>query len=135
MDPPGWVPELLAAVLRAKPDTIVVTQSGMSFDMLPWADKVKSHLHAWYGGNETGNGIADVLCGSVNPSAKLHVSFPWPLEDTPTFLNFGSERGRVVYGEGMYVECWYYEKTLRDVLYCFGYAYAFTNVHCVQRDC
>ncbi len=133
MNLPGRVPELLAAVLKANPDTIVVTQCGMPFNMLPWADKVKTHLHAWYGGNETGNGIADVLFGKVNPSAKLPVSFPRHLEDTPAFLNFGSERGSVVYGEGIYVGYRYYEKTLRDVLYCFGYAHLCMAMHCLRE--
>jgi beta-glucosidase len=121
MDLPGHLPRLITAVLAANRDTIVITQSGSPFNMLPWAEQVKTHLHAWYGGNETGRGIADVLFGAINPSAKLPVSFPRRVEDTPAFLNFGSERGRVVYGEGVYVGYRYYEKVRRDVLYCFGY--------------
>lgn len=117
---PRAVPRLFEAVLANAPDAIVVTQSGTPFDMLPWADTVKTHVHAWFGGNETGNGIADVLFGAVNPSGKLPLSFPRRIEDTPTFLNFGSERGRVTYGEGIYVGYKYYEKVLRDVLYPFG---------------
>jgi beta-glucosidase len=117
---PRAVPRLFEAVLAAAPRAVVVTQSGTPFDMLPWAEKVQSHVHAWFGGNETGNGIADVLFGKVNPSGRLPLSFPRRIEDTPTFLNFGSERGRVTYGEGIYVGYKYYEKVLRDVLYPFG---------------
>lgn len=120
MDLPRAVPRLFEAVLAAAPDTIVVTQSGTPFSMLPWADTARAHVHAWFGGNETGNGIADVLFGAVNPSGRLPLSFPRRIEDTPAFLNFGSERGRVTYGEGIYVGYKYYEKVLRDVLYPFG---------------
>lgn len=121
MELPGHVAELFKAVLDVAADkTVVVTQSGTPFNMLPWADKAHAHLHAWFGGNETGNGIADVIFGRVNPSGKLPLSFPRRLEDTPTFLNFGSERGRVEYGEGIYVGYRYYERVLRDVLFPFG---------------
>lgn len=119
MELPRAVPKLFNALLEAVPDTIVVTQSGTPFSM-PWADRAKTHVHAWFGGNETGNGIADVLFGTVNPSGKLPLSFPLRIEHTPTYLNFGSERGTVVYGEGVYVGYRFYEKVLRDVLYPFG---------------
>ncbi|KAJ4245203.1 hypothetical protein NW762_014073 [Fusarium torreyae] len=120
MDIPSSVTGLITSVLQAAPSTILVTQSGTPFNMLPWADDAKSHLHAWFGGNEVGNGIADVLFGTVNPSGKLPLSFPRRIEDTPTYLNFGSDGGQAVYGEGIYVGYRYYEKVLRDVLYPFG---------------
>lgn len=119
MNLPGSLPRLVSAVLAAVPDTIVVTQSGTPFNML-WAEKAKTHLHAWLSGNETGNGIADVMFGTTSPSGKLPLSFPRRIEDTPTYLNFGSERGRVLYGEDIYVGYRYYEKVDRDVLYPFG---------------
>ena len=120
MDLPGSLGRLFSAVVEADPDVVVVTQSGSPFNMLPWAEKVKTHIHAWFGGNENGNGIADVLFGDVNPGGKLPLSFPRQLEDTPSFLNFGSERGRVEYGESIYVGYRYYERVLRQVLYPFG---------------
>lgn len=67
-----------------------------------------------------GNGLADVLFGDVNPSGKLPVTFPRSIEDTPAFLNFESERGRTVYGEGVYVGYRYYEKLRRGVAFPFG---------------
>ncbi|KAM0322149.1 hypothetical protein ACHAQA_009637 [Verticillium albo-atrum] len=127
MELPRAVPRLFAAVLAAAPDTIVVTQSGTPFNMLPWAENVKTHLHAWFGGNETGNGIADVLFGAVNPSGRLPLSFPRRIEDTPTYLNFGSERGQVTYGEGIYVGYKFYEKVDREVLYPFGHGLSYTT--------
>ncbi|KAI3579888.1 glycosyl hydrolase family 3 N terminal domain-containing protein [Fusarium oxysporum f. sp. albedinis] len=127
MDLPGSLPRLASAVLAAVPDAIVVTQSGTPFNML-WAESAKTHVHAWLAGNETGNGIADVLFGATCPSGKLPLSFPRRLQDTPTFLNFGSERGRVIYGEDIYVGYRYYEKVDRDVLYPFGHGLSYTTI-------
>ncbi|RBR11764.1 hypothetical protein FVER53590_30396 [Fusarium verticillioides] len=126
MDLPGSLPRLASAVLAAVPDAIVVTQSGTPFNML-WSEQAKTHVHAWLAGNETGNGIADVLFGETCPSGKLPLSFPRRIQDTPTFLNFGSERGRVIYGEDIYVGYRYYEKVDREVLYPFGHGLSYTT--------
>lgn len=72
---PGNQNALVKAVLAANPNTIVITQTGMPVQM-PWLDQAHTLLQAFYGGNEVGNGIADVLFGKVNPSGRLPVSFP-----------------------------------------------------------
>jgi beta-glucosidase len=125
MDLPGAGPKLISAVIAANPNTVVITQSGSPINMLPWSDKATTQVHTWYGGNETGNGIADVLFGDVNPSAKLPTSFPRRVEDNPTYLCFGSERGNVIYGESIYVGYRFYEKVGKEVLFPFG---------CVAKD-
>lgn len=66
MDLPPGTDELVNAVLAVQPNAVIVVQSGTPVTM-PWADKAKALLQAWYGGNEAGNGIADVLFGDVNP--------------------------------------------------------------------
>lgn len=58
--------ELIDAVLRANPNAVIVIQSGTPVSM-PWVEGAKGIVQAWYGGNEAGNGIADVLFGDVNP--------------------------------------------------------------------
>lgn len=127
MDLPGRLPDLITAVLSANPHTLLVTQSGTPINMQPWAPLASTHLHAWYGGNEVGNGLADVIFGDVNPSAKLPLTFPKRLEDTPAFLNFESERGRVVYGESIYVGYRYYEKLALGVQFPFGHGLSYTT--------
>ncbi|KAL6407561.1 beta glucosidase K [Ilyonectria robusta] len=52
MDLPSSVSSLITAILAAALNTIIISQSGTPFNMLPWADHVKTHLHAWFGGNE-----------------------------------------------------------------------------------
>jgi beta-glucosidase len=57
---------LISKVLAANPNTAVVIQSGTPVAM-PWIEDAGAVVHAWYGGNETGNAIADVVFGDVNP--------------------------------------------------------------------
>lgn len=66
MDLPEGTDDLVKAVLEVQPNAVVVVQSGTPVTM-PWAHQTKALLQAWYGGNEAGNGIADVLFGDVNP--------------------------------------------------------------------
>ena len=58
--------ELINRVLDVRPDAVIVTQSGTPVGM-PWAEKASAMVHMWYGGNEGGTGLADVLFGDVNP--------------------------------------------------------------------
>ncbi|RAH66027.1 beta-glucosidase H [Aspergillus aculeatinus CBS 121060] len=126
MDLPPGSDEMITRVLAANPNAVVVIQSGTPVTM-PWVHQAKGLLHAWFGGNECGNGIADVLYGDVNPAAKLPVTFPVRLQDNPSFLNFRSERGRVLYGEDVYVGYKYYEKVDLAPLFPFGHGLSYTT--------
>lgn len=126
MDLPGHMDELIAAVAKANRNTVVVMQSGTPVRM-PWIDDVAAVVQAWYGGNETGNVIADVLFGDVNPSGKLSLSFPKRVQDNPAFLNVRAEGGRTVYGEDVYIGYRYYEFAEREVLFPFGHGLSYTT--------
>lgn len=60
-------------------------------------------------------------------SAKLPLTFPRRLQDNPSYLNFGSEAGRVLYGEDIYVGYRYYEKTAIEPLFPFGHGLSYTT--------
>jgi beta-glucosidase len=126
MDLPGRTDELIFAVAEANPNTIVVVQSGTPVSM-PWVHKISGLVQAWYGGNETGNAIADIIYGDINPSGKLPLSFPIHVEDNPTFLNYRSERGRVLYGEDIYIGYRFYEASKRATLFPFGHGLSYTT--------
>ncbi|GEQ67195.1 hypothetical protein JCM33374_g859 [Metschnikowia sp. JCM 33374] len=126
MDVPGWTDQMIAEVAKANPNVVVVNQSGSPVTM-PWIDDVKGVVQAWYGGNELGNAIADVLFGDVNPSGKLSMTFPKRLEDNPSYLNFGSTHGRVLYGEDVFVGYKYYEKIDIKPLFAFGHGLSYTT--------
>ncbi|KAI7786827.1 beta-glucosidase [Diaporthe eres] len=127
MDLPPGLDDLITAVVDANPDhTVIVNQSGTPVTM-PWADKAGAIVQAWYGGNETGNAIADVLFGDVTPSGKLSLSWPIKLQHNPAFLNFRTEGGRTIYGEDVYVGYRYYEFVDRQVLFPFGHGLSYTT--------
>ncbi|KAJ5286052.1 Glycoside hydrolase superfamily [Penicillium chrysogenum] len=127
MDLPPGVDELISKVLKAAADkTVIVNQSGTPVTM-PWADQARCIVQGWYGGNETGHGIADVLFGEVNPCAKLPLSWPVHVKHNPAYLNYASVGGRVLYGEDIYGGYRFYEKTGREVLFPFGHGLSYTT--------
>ncbi|SPN99507.1 related to beta-glucosidase [Cephalotrichum gorgonifer] len=126
MDLPGYLDEMIAAVADANPNTVVVMQSGTPVTM-PWIEKVPALVQAWYGGNETGNSIADIVFGDANPSGKLSLSFPVRLQDNPAYFNIRAEGGRTLYGEDVYVGYRYYEYIDRPVLFPFGHGLSYTS--------
>lgn len=118
--------ELIEAVAKANPNTVVVTNSGTPYEM-PWISSVNALVHAWYGGNEMGNAIADVVFGDVNPSGKLPLTFPVRNQDNPAFLNYRTEAGRTLYGEDVYIGYRWYEKIELPVLFPFGHGLSYTS--------
>lgn len=119
MSLPPNIDDLITRVLELAPNTVIVNQSGTPISM-PWHSLSSSIIQAWYGGNETGNGIAAVLFGDFNPCAKLPLSWPADIRDSPAYLNFGSTKGRVLYGEDIYLGYRYYDKVERPPLFSFG---------------
>ncbi|KAM0308679.1 hypothetical protein ACHAO8_009770 [Botrytis cinerea] len=118
--------KLISTLTPLNPNTVVVIQSGTPVD-LPFLSTTPALLQAWYGGNETGNAIADVIFGKTNPSAKLPLSFPKRIEDNPAFLSFRSERGRVIYGEDIYMGYRWYDALNLPVLFPFGHGLSYTT--------
>jgi beta-glucosidase len=94
---------------------------------MPWVQKSKTLLHAWYGGQETGNGLADVLFGDVNPSGRLSVTFPESVKHTPAYLTFGKSDREILYGEGIFIGHRFYEAVDRDPLFYFGHGLSYTK--------
>ncbi|KAF2008490.1 glycoside hydrolase family 3 protein [Aaosphaeria arxii CBS 175.79] len=123
---PKRTDELIEAVLSANPNAIIVTQSGLPIEM-PWVNKAATLLHAWFGGQETGHGLVDILFGSVNPSARLSITFPRVLRETPAFLTFGKADRTIVYGEGVFIGHRYQEKLEHAPLFWFGHGLSFSR--------
>ncbi|KAM0084236.1 hypothetical protein ACKRZS_003592 [Fusarium odoratissimum] len=126
MSLPPHVDDLVSAVLKAQPNAIVVTQAGNPIE-IPWRHKAKTILHSWYGGNEAGNAVADVVFGKVNPSGKLSITFPSRLQDGPTFLSFGSDNGRVYYSEDVFVGHRWFDARGIEPAFEFGHGLSYTT--------
>lgn len=107
---------------------VLVINSGNVID-LAWTENYafSAILFAWQGGMESGNAIADVLMGDVNPSAKLPDTIARHYEDYPSAKQFGHEE-YVEYVEDIYVGYRYFETFHPEkVIYPFGYGLSYTQ--------
>lgn len=87
LDLPGRQMDLVKEVARVGKPTIVVLVNGRP-PTIGWiVDNVPSILEAWMGGTESGNAIADILFGDVNPGGKLPVTFPRLTGQVPIYYN------------------------------------------------
>lgn len=127
---PGRQDELIAAVAATNANTIVVLQTGGPVAM-PWLDKVRAVLEAWYPGQEAGNAITDVLTGAAEPGGRLAQTFPRRIEDTPVEtgepLTYPGRDGHIVYREGVFVGYRHYEKAGIEPLFPFGHGLSYTT--------
>jgi beta-glucosidase len=126
MDLPGRQDELIRAVAEANPRTVVVIVTGAPVTMT-WTDHVPAVLQAFFGGQEAGHAIADVLFGGTNPCGKLPTTFPVRYEDNPAFVNYPGEGGAVRYGEGIFVGYRYYDHKDVAPRFCFGHGLSYTT--------
>jgi beta-glucosidase len=86
---------LIRAVAAANERTVVVVQAGSAVITSEWVDAVPAVVQAWYGGAEAGPGLADVLLGHVNPSARLPFTVP---VDEADLVPFDRDATTFVYG-------------------------------------
>lgn len=117
---------LIEEVAKVQPNTIIVLHNGAPVEM-PWIAEVKAVVEAYLGGQAVGSAVANVLYGKVNPSGRLPETFPLRLQDTPCYLNYGGERDKVIYSEGVFVGYRYYESREMPVLFPFGYGLSYTT--------
>ena len=125
--------DIIRKIAAVRPDLIYINVSGSPVAM-PWVDEVPAIVQAWYLGSETGNALADVLSGKVNPSGKLPFTFPVALSDCPVtteeqYPGILGEDGiyQAYYTEGIYVGYRWYEAKNIKPLFAFGYGLSYTT--------
>lgn len=125
---------VIEALVAANPRTVVVNVSGNAVAM-PWADKVPAILQAWFLGSESGNSLADIIFGRVNPSGKLPMTFPVRLDDVaahavgeyPGTKRADSDIVDIRYNEGVMVGYrWFDTRKIRP-LFAFGHGLSYTT--------
>lgn len=68
---PGDQEELVKKVFAANPNTVVVLMNAGPLT-IPWIkNNARAIIGAWWGGEEGGDAIADVIFGNINPGGKL----------------------------------------------------------------
>ena len=119
---------MIRRVCEVSERTVVVLNVGNIIDM-SWVEKYRPQavLYVWQGGQEGGNGVADVLTGKVCACGKLTDTIAADIKDYPSTENFG-DPFKNYYKEDIYVGYRYFETFARDkVLYPFGYGLSYTT--------
>lgn len=117
---------LIDEILKVQPNTVVVLHNGSAVEM-PWVNEVKGIVEAYLGGEAVGGAVVDILFGDVNPSAKLAETFPYQLEDNPSYLSGFGSGDTVNYAEGIFVGYRYYDKKNMPVMFPFGFGLSYTT--------
>ena len=125
---------VITELVKVNQTLVLVNVSGNAVAM-PWIKEVPAVLQAWFLGSETGNAIAAVLMGDVNPSGKLPFTFPARLEDVPAHQLGeypGSEKvGDIVnekYNESIFVGYrWADKQKKAKPLFPFGHGLSYTT--------
>ena len=122
--------KLLDEVTAVFSRVAVVIDAGNIIDMswtARYGDRLGAVLYAFQGGMESGNAVADVLYGAVNPSGRLTDTIAKAYKDYPTARNFGGALWNC-YQEDIYVGYRYFETFAKDrVLYPFGFGLSYTE--------
>lgn len=118
--------DLVRRVLAANPRTAVVVNAASPVD-LPWVDEVPATLQCWFGGQELGPALADVLTGVAEPGGRLPTTYPERVEHSPSHDNFPGENGHVRYGEGVLMGYRGYDHRGIAPRFPFGHGLSYTT--------
>ncbi|PLB49315.1 beta-glucosidase [Aspergillus steynii IBT 23096] len=122
-------------VARKCNQTVVITHSA-GINTMPWANNpnVSAILVAHYPGQETGNSIADVIFGDVNPSGRLPYTIAKKEEDYNTGIfnltgpsRTDSSAWKVDFDEGLFIDYRHFDRKNVTPLYEFGYGLSYTT--------
>lgn len=79
---------LLKALHEKGKKVVFVNCSGSAMALAPETEYCDAILQAWYGGEEGGTALAQVLFGEVNPSGKLPVTFYRNTDQLPDYEDY-----------------------------------------------
>jgi beta-glucosidase len=122
---PGHQDDLVRAVAAANPATVVVVNAGAPVEM-PWRDEVAAVLLTWFGGQEYGNALADVLTGAREPGGRLPTTWPATTADVPV-LDVTPVDGVVTYDEGVHIGYRAWLRAGTEPAYPFGHGLGYTT--------
>jgi len=120
---PGRQDELVRRVIAANPRTVVVVNSGAPV-LLPWAQDAAAVLLSWFGGQEAGNALADVLLGDAEPGGRLPMTWPVSEEGLPSTR---PADGVLDYREGLFIGYRAFDRDGREPLFPFGHGTGYTS--------
>jgi beta-glucosidase len=107
--------DLIKEVVKANPNTIVVLMSSFPFAINWTQEHVPAILHMAQNSQETGNALADVIFGDVNPAGRLVQTWPKSIDQLPDMMDYNIRNGRTY----MYFK--------QEPLYPFGFGLSYTS--------
>ena len=84
---PGVQLDLLKAVVETGVPVVVVLSSGRPYNLGGLEDRVAAQVMTYFGGQEAGPALADVLTGRYDPSGRLPISVPRSAGALPYYYN------------------------------------------------
>ncbi|SEH02173.1 beta-glucosidase [Nonomuraea solani] len=121
---PGDQDEVMSLVAGHAPATVAVVCSGAPV-ALPWREQVSAILAAWFGGQEVGPALADVITGRKEPRGRLPMS--WPADDSVPVHQVAPSGGRLDYAEGLHIGYRAWLKEGREPAWPFGHGLGYTT--------
>ncbi|WP_350275371.1 glycoside hydrolase family 3 C-terminal domain-containing protein [Kribbella sp. HUAS MG21] len=122
---PGRQDELVRAVAAANPRTVVVVNAGSPV-LLPWRDDVAAVLATYFGGQQYGEALADVLLGRSEPGGRLPTTWPRTQDDVPV-IDVVPQDGVLRYDEGIHIGYRAWLKAGTEPAYEFGHGLGYTT--------
>ena len=120
---PGDQEDLVKAIFKANPKTIVILQNGSAVAVNWLKINVPAIFETWYNGEEGGNAIADVIFGDCNPAGRLPLTFYKSAVNLPSISDYDIRKGRTyMYGNNVKDN-----SGISEVLYPFGYGLSYTR--------
>ena len=116
---------LVSTVAKAAKRIIVVVNSGSPVEM-PWFEEVDSVLFTYFGGQQMGNAIADVVFGAVNPAARTTTTWAKTMSDLPV-SNTTPINGELHYSEGPFIGYRAWQKAKKKPLIPFGHGLSYST--------
>ncbi|KAG2233303.1 hypothetical protein INT48_007739 [Thamnidium elegans] len=116
---------LIKAVADANKNTIVVIHS-VGPVLMPWADhpNIKAILWPGLAGQKSGNSLADIVTGKVNPSGRLPYTIAKQEQDHSAGI---SKEAVIVYEEKLLMEYKWFDHAKIEPLFPFGYGLSYTK--------
>ena len=106
--------DLLRMLHEAGKRIIFINCSGGAMALAPEVETCDAMIQAWYGGEQAGQAVAEVLFGDYNPSGKLPLTFYRSTNDLPDFLDYRMTNRTYRYFKG-------------KALFPFGYGLSYTT--------
>lgn len=128
--------EMLNIVSKYFSNIVVLLNVGAIIDM-SWVKhfkKISAVMYVWQGGMESGNAVADLLCGKACPSGRLTDTISKEYYDQPSSICFGNKKANE-YTEDIFVGYRYFETFAPDkVSYPFGFGLSYTNFEITHKN-